>query len=64
MTCLEALLDVMDSFGFSLIFIDLGGFQARRLGSLRHRTAANGSEPDGSRTPLTTSARLLDAGGF
>ena len=31
MTCLEALLDVMDSFGFSLIFIDLGVIQSQKV---------------------------------
>jgi hypothetical protein len=34
MTCPEALLNVMDSFGFSLIFIDLGVFQVRGYGTV------------------------------
>ena len=38
MTCLEALLDVMDSFGFTVIFIDLGVFQDIQLASLRQPT--------------------------
>jgi hypothetical protein len=37
MTCLEALLDVIESFGLSLIFMDLGVFQDRRFENLWHR---------------------------
>ena len=40
MTCLEALLDVMDSLGLALIFIDLAVFQDRKLCSLWHAAPA------------------------
>ena len=57
MTCLESLLDVMDSFRFLLILIDSGAFQDRKLGGLWTGSGRIYPDLDGSRTPITTFAR-------
>ena len=62
--CLEALLHIMDSFGFSLIFPDVGIFQDRKLVALLRDMEACGGPQDRSRTPLTTFARCWLAGSF
>ena len=46
----------MHSFGLSLIWFDLGGFEDRKLAGLRHR---NTIEPHGSHSPKATNAEVM-----